>query len=165
MSLRAKIITITLLIPALLGTVIWLFRSGPQAPEMRDFYGRILEIERVGDDLALSVDEVEFLSGEEAVIKGMIDTGCSRGEIEDCIPSLNNDFYIRNPDPSVRKYTLSPSSRMTILESPGGPTQVSSTISQFELHYRDSGNLMNKLPFLLRSESDTVVSLEQQYLP
>jgi hypothetical protein len=165
MSLRAKIVIITLLIPALLGTVIWFFRSGPQAPETREFYGRILEIERVGEELVLSVDEVEFLSGEEAVIKGMIDTGCSRGEIADCIPSLNNDFYIRNPDPAVRSFALSPSARLTILESPGGPRQVSSTISQFELHYRDSGNFMNKLPFLFRSEGDMIVSFEEQYLP
>jgi hypothetical protein len=165
MTLRAKIVTITLLIPALLGTVIWLFRSGPQSPDTREFYGRILGIERVGDDLMLSVDEVEFLSGEEAVIKGMIDTGCSRGEIADCIPSLNNDFYIRNQDPAVRTYALSSSAGLTILESPGGPRQVSSTVSQFELHYRDPGNFMNKLPFLLRSEGDAIVSLEEQYTP
>lgn len=62
-------------------------------------------------------DTVKWLSGEEAIEVAMKDTGCIREEIAygNCVPSLNNGFYIRNKSDKITTIEITPSAVFKIL--------------------------------------------------
>jgi len=56
----------------------------------------------------LSIDQVHYLNGEEAINRAIQETGCAREKISygGCAPSLNNGFYISNPAKTYVDYEV-----------------------------------------------------------
>jgi hypothetical protein len=67
--------------------------------ERRNFLGIIRNVRNlpgVGKGLpyTLDIDKVDWLYGEEAIRAVMQDFNCARDKVEDCAPSMNNNFYV-----------------------------------------------------------------------
>lgn len=140
-----------------------LFRSGSDKMEpVRAFSGYIRTVN--GDKLG--IDEVQFLSGAEAKRLGALDVGCPEASIENCIPSLNNDFYIRNLNTSTVGYRLSSNASITILSNPGSPMQASTTAAAFLVNYPiQTTSLRYSQPFHFKAEGNLIIEMEEQYTP
>lgn len=115
-------------------------------------------------DRLISIDTVEFLSGREAREKAALDTGCSVAKVEDCAPSLNNDFYIRNTDKSSKVFTLNTDAAVWIQKEQGSPVLAAISLSDFERDYSGSERLA-KSPYAFIRQGNTIISIKQQYTP
>lgn len=124
----------------------------------RQFFGLIRKVE--GNTLV--IDEVEFLSGEEARRLAAEDTDCPISKVEECVPSLNNDFYIRNKDTHVQVYVLGQSVSVSILPNPGSPDLASTSVASF---LREFPRIGIALPFMFEQENGLIVSAVEQYTP
>jgi hypothetical protein len=141
--------------------------SGNEASEeeTRSFSGLITALEQTDDFVAVSIDEVEFLSGEEAIAASMEDSGCPRERISECIPSLNNDFYIRNTDQKTYDYIISSRAAIKIFASPGSPVLRPATTNEFTRLFHEGNERFQRYVFNIVTEGNTIVSLEEQYMP
>lgn len=128
-------------------------------------FGLVRGVRRVGQDVVIDVDEVEFLSGEEAIQAGISDTQCTRETISDCVPSLNNDFYIRNVDRQTRPYLLTSETAIILFTHPGGPDLHQATLDDFVAQAGEPQTHIFAYPFQFIAEGERIVILEEQYLP
>jgi hypothetical protein len=150
------------------GLLAW-SKSLPRAIELENsgekMTGYIRAVTAEGPNIILTIDEMEFLSGEEAIQKGVLDTGCARERISDCIPSLNNDFYIRNIGTSTSEYSLSPKADIQIMQNPGSPELSPLSPSDFPLAFEAPDLLLDKMPFNFLVDGTVITKVEEQYTP
>lgn len=114
------------------------------------------------DGTTLYIDEIQFLSGEEARTFGALDTGCPVGKVEECIPSLYNDFYIRNIDKEEKAYAIAQNASISILSNPGSLELASTTVSEF-LNAFSRKDI--RQPFAFVRKGDIVIEATEQYTP
>lgn len=128
-------------------------------------FGFIRSVEKNGNNFLVTIDPVEFLSGEAAIEAGIEDTDCGREDIAECIPSLNNDFYIRNISTSTEAYNLLSEADIAIFDDPGSPVLVPATAEEFAREFQDPGSYMGSYPWRYILDGATIVLLEEQYTP
>lgn len=124
------------------------------------FYGFI----RSFSGRTASIDTVEFLSGTEAKEKAALDTGCPVAKAEECVPSLNNDFYIRNTNKTAEPFDIGINVVIKIEADQGSPVLAPFSPSGFESAYANDPRLSN-MPFKFIKQGGVIISIEQQYTP
>lgn len=134
-------------------------------PETIEFYGFIRGVFSDGRLVTVNIDEVMFLSGEEAIAMAAEDTECEHGNASDCVPSLNNDFYIRNIDPAVSAYPVSGGAVIVTQKSSGSPESRQVSLAQFQADHANPELLLDRLPFKFKAVGGTIIEMSQQYVP
>lgn len=167
---RVIITAILACLAVLLGTLlryspVYAPASPASEEAVRDFYGFIRDMRQGEGTVMVIVDEFQFLSGEEAIAQAMRDTGCPRDKVADCIPSLNNDFYIRAKDPNSYSYRIAPDASVIVLKNGTSPLEEAMTTDQFASHYASLQNILRSMPFALTAHGSTLVKVEQKYIP
>jgi len=129
-------------------------------------FGIIRSVKENNKNVLIEIDEVEFLSGEEAVVAGMGDTGCVREKIMDCIPSMNNGFYIRNTDTGTETYIADENTFIATFKNPGAPDLERVSLESFFRKSEDPQSfIVGGYHFMFLSEGMTLSKLEEQYTP
>ena len=119
-------------------------------------------VRTTGQDGSLGIDEIQFLSGDEARRLGAEDTECPEERIEECIPSMNNDFYIRNREDATEQFMLADDAEIIILTSPGSPLLGPVTRAEFLSRFPRPDLTQ---PFKMTVRGNVVTRLEEQYTP
>lgn len=129
-------------------------------------FGIVRSVKENNQNVLIEIDEVEFLSGEEAVAAGMRDTGCVREKIMDCIPSMNNGFYIRNTDTGTETYIADENTFIATFKNPGAPDLERVSLESFLGKSEDPQSfIISGYHFMFISEGMTLSKLEEQYTP
>jgi hypothetical protein len=140
--------------------------SAPASHEPpREFYGYLRDMREGEGTIMILVNEIEFLSGEEAITKAMGDTGCPRERISDCVPSLNNDYYLRAKDPNTYSYRIAPDAAIAALKNGTSPEEVPMSSEQFAAHYKSFQTILRSMPFAFTAQDSTITKIEQKYIP
>lgn len=139
--------------------------DGCGSAKSRMFVAKLAAVRRVGTGIVLDLDEVEFLSGDDARAAVMEDTGCAREKVEECAPSMNNDYYIRNMEAEVSGFLVSPGASVSIMKSPGSPVLSSSSPEELLSLFPDPAMFLSAFPFKVRTEGGAIVWIEEQYVP
>jgi hypothetical protein len=118
-------------------------------------------------EILLSIDPVEWLTGEEARELAAFDTGCPSETIEDCVPSMNNNFYIRNTDQMALDYVLDPGANISLLVSAGSPDLASSSAMLMPERFRTREMMMHLFVYHFErsGQSGLITHILQQYMP
>lgn len=131
----------------------------------REFYGYVRDM-REGDGVFMViVSEIDFLSGDEAIKQGMRDTGCTRDRITECIPSLNNGFYLRMKDDNLYSYRIASDASISVLKNGASPITQTLTRDEFASHYKNLQHILRSVPFLLVARGSVITTVEQKYIP
>jgi len=133
--------------------------------EENRMFGYIRSLRDNNANMLIDVDEVEFLFGEEALEASVQDTGCPPDTIEDCAPSMSNNFYISNPSEEIQTLLLLPETKIRIFKNVGAPDLEEVDLGEFAQRYAPQKELMHLYPFAIVLDGASVVSLEEQYLP
>jgi hypothetical protein len=141
---------------------VWPYTPTPAPSE---FFGYIRHLQKNSTTIIIEIDKAEFLYGEEAIIKGMQDSGCTRQQISDCIPSLNNDFYIRNIEKSTVSYAIASSTAIQIMKNPGSPDLSNESLEEFLKDYPNKDLLLDQLIFKFKYEPYLITEMTEQYTP
>ncbi len=128
-------------------------------------FGFIKDIRDNNQNFLLEIDEVEFLSGEEAIGAGILDTDCNRENIYDCIPSLNNDFYIRNSNKELKIYILDKETSVSVFKNPGSPVLEKISAENLMGQFLDSSRFIKAYPFKFKLDGAIIFELEEVYTP
>lgn len=175
-----KIIVLSIAVVCLVGAAVWSLRNrygNPASEDMRQASSqganqpeqvekqKLFAYVRGIDGDRLVLDRAEFLGGEEAIAKGMIDKNCPREKIEECIPSLNNGFYIRNPQTDTEEFVLSPQAEVLIFESVGSPVLKKIPAGSLKTEYSKPEQMMKKYLFLTETEDRVITGMTEQYTP
>lgn len=135
-------------------------------PETGSFVGYISAIRSAGEQYFLSIDAIEFLSGEEAFAAIEDDLGCSKDRAAECVPSMNNDFYIRNLVQEIKEYAIASNVSVQYQPNPGSPDlKTAVSFAEFLAAYRNTDTFMWQLPFRIEVASGSIKQLVQQYVP
>ena len=118
-----------------------------------------------GSQQIIDIDDIEFLSGEKAIQKGTEDTGCTREQISDCIPSMNNDFYIRNIDKSTKSYEVTSTAVIHVMENSGSPDLSTTTFTTFIAEYPNKEKHFGDQPFSFEVKDNVISKITEQYTP
>lgn len=115
----------------------------------------------------VDIDTVEWLDGEEAIEVAIKDTGCIREEIAygNCVPSLNNGFYIRNKSDKIITLEIAPSAVFKILN---GIESKEITFSEMQdiFNNTDKEVWQKNAIYRLNTNSNNIVeSIIQRYQP
>lgn len=151
---------------ALIGAAVWYLASIPESEEPV-----VVQMPRVAiDELALlvgasaetatvTVDPVEWLTGEGAVRAVAQDTECEIENAEDCMPSLANNFYIRNEYREEITYTVSPGAQVYLQdnaqETPATLEELVSRRSEYAMPF----------PVRIDRRGSVVLRIAEVYLP
>ncbi len=113
---------------------------------------------------AISFDPIEMLSGTIARDQASKDLNCPIDRVEECAPSLNNDYYIRNLDKTAVNFPIDQNTIFSVEANQGSPVLNEVSISEFGNEYSESNNL-RLAPFKIMVKNGRVIKIEQQYLP
>lgn len=133
--------------------------------EPRSRFGFLRSVKENNQNVLIEIDEVEFLSGEEAISAGIEDTGCGRENISDCIPSMNNDFYIRNKDVGTEVYIADPDTKIRIFKNPGSPVLEEAALDRLVSQFKEPQSFLTAYPFKFTLDGAMIIELEEQYIP
>lgn len=140
-------------------------RLTAEPPATRSFHGYMKALRATSDGTYAEIDEVEFLSGDEAYETADADTPCSRENAAECVPSLNNDFYIRNASPELHTFIIDEGADIVTQVTAGSPVARQIGLGSLVTDYSNPELLLDRLPFRFVSAGDLVISIEQQYVP
>lgn len=140
-------------------------RGAKPVAEQRQMNGFVRAAYAKDGAFFLDIDEMRFLSGKEAAEAGAEDTGCPVERIEECVPSMNNDFYIRNLDAATTTYELPAGAHVSLMLSPGSPVLSSSTASEFVSLFKNKDMYLDTFPFNFVVRGNVISSAEEQYVP
>ena len=166
------------MLAALLAVVAAAFVVGPSAPAAPTSveqapprklvqFGYVKSLVRKGSRYDLRFDPALWLSGGTANQAAIEDGAIPPG---DTVP---NDYYIRNESRRLLTYRVPRSARVTILTNEGrGPRATRITVAELSQIVKgqnprrrslyDTGNFLG---YWMRTTTDTVASLQQQYQP
>ena len=124
--------------------------------------GYIDQIRFDGVNNFIRIDYAEMLTGEEANAAAL-----EAGEIEPG-ESVPNDYFIRNVNPQKREFKVSDSVAITT-STWGGVMERPITWEEFRSFWSASkppdGLHLSKMPWWIERDGDTVVKIDEQYLP
>ncbi|MDD3679281.1 MAG: hypothetical protein PHX72_00240 [Candidatus Shapirobacteria bacterium] len=117
----------------------------------------------------LDIDYVQLLSGELAIMAAAEDIGCGEEGVnhEDCVPVLDNDYYVRNQNPQIRTFEISDEVIIENLEKTGNElTQI--TLTEFVMIFEDKTierEWLRAALYNIEVKDSKVIRIWQQYLP
>ena len=110
----------------------------------------------------ITIDYVDFLTGDEADVAAVADGYIVEGE------HVENDYWIRNDNTKLRTFTVSASAVITTDNRSIPPREiVTRTWSEFAEFWQLSGEeaWLSRGPWWIERDGDTVVKIEQQFVP
>ncbi len=127
--------------------------------------GYVDEVWESGGVRYLSIDYAEMLTGDAAVAAAIEAGDLAPGE------DLPNDYYIRNVNPQLREFTVSPSASITTATYLGGgpddPQPV--TWAEFKSFWDATppagAEHLHLMPWWIERDGHEIVSIAEQYLP
>ena len=125
----------------------------------------IKEIKRNDQNVLITVDPVEFPYGNAAVKAAAEDTPCNESNVGDCIPSLYNNFYIRNVDSTTETYIVNTDTHIKTFVSPGAPDLHNISLETFLTEGQNPRSSYKSFPFKLSLDGALVTNIEEQYMP
>lgn len=128
-------------------------------------FGFVRNVMENNMNVLIEIDEVEFLFGDEAIYAVIEDTECVRENIEECIPSMNNNFYIRNKEKTTDVYIADSETKIRIFVSHGSPVLKDVSLSEFVSEWKKPEPLLSSYPFMFILDGATLIEFEEQYLP
>lgn len=129
-------------------------------------FGIIRSVTPNNQNVLVEVDSVQFLSGEKAIEAVMTDFDCPRDKVYECVPSMNNDFYIRNTDSRTETYILTEDTNIRLFANPGSPVLETVSLSYFVEKAKDKNSLIiSASPFSIKRDGVTLTELTQAYTP
>lgn len=128
-------------------------------------FGYIRSVTPNNANYLVAIDQVDFLSGDEALTAAVEDTGCPPETIGDCVPSMYNNFYIRNRSEELATYILPPQSTIQIFAHAGAPDLEEVSLEIFAQRFADKKEVMEMYPFKIFLDGAIITQLEEQYLP
>ncbi len=131
--------------------------------ESERIFGFVNEVVENNQNVLVHINTIEFLSGDEALQKALEDTDCTIETITDCVPSMNNNFYIRDIEQENEVYILTQESSIRVFQSPGSPTLKEVSLEGFLEASKDDS--FGSYPVMIIPDGATILELEQQYLP
>jgi hypothetical protein len=114
----------------------------------------------------LEIDYIQWLSGAEAQKAMREDGACPKtGE---CI--VYNDYYIRNANPLIRTFEMSPDVEITMqtydMETTGQIQAQPISLSQFSQIWGGSAKPnLKKVPYIIEISSNQITKINEQYIP
>lgn len=130
-----------------------------------DTYGIVRTAEKNGVNALVTIDTVRFLSGEDAIQAVMKDTGCERSKVDECVPSMNNDFYIQKTAENGVIYNMTPGTVITLFKNPGSPELETVSLDQFLERARRKESFIIGGLVKVRAENATITEFSQVYTP
>lgn len=130
--------------------------------------GYILDLYEQGGQWHISVDEIEWLTGKDAV-EAMVEAGSCASWETDCEPP--NGFYIRNREESTRSYPLSKQATISMQTLSHGPDGNFNWDEQIDLdRFRqilegDPGSPLRTVPYQITVVGGTVTAIREVYIP
>jgi hypothetical protein len=110
----------------------------------------------------IKIDYVDFLTGDAADAAAVAAGEIAAGE------HVDNDYYIRNNNPKLRTFTVSGSAVITTDDRSLPPGHlVTHTWSEFAGFWTLSGEeaWLSRMPWWIERDGNTVVRIDQQFLP
>lgn len=121
--------------------------------------GLVTDVSTTGDTTTVTVDFVAWLEGEAAMAAAVADTGCTAGTIDECVPTMTNNFYIRNVETDAETFPVAADARLVLL---AGTSPVTGTITDIaDAVMSTNGSLLAAVEI----EDGTVVRIEQVFTP
>lgn len=115
----------------------------------------------------VDIDAALIFSGEDAIEIASKETGCSKQQLMDgdCAPSLNNDFYISNPDKTTQTLSISSNVKVSLLQDTDhGMDLKETTFENFKNMFAADG-FTKDTPYTLVIHRGIISDMEQYYLP
>lgn len=113
---------------------------------------------------SITIDEIEFLTGDDAEEKAIEDTDCESDRIKECVPSLNSGFYIRNTDTERTKYMVSPEVEIGLINKDTLNASTTAFVA-FRKIFGNTALAIDRLPFSITIQDNVVQKIELQQLP
>lgn len=130
--------------------------------EEKDMSGRLKGISK--DEVM--IDETEFLVGEEARRMIVADyPECVPEKAADCVPSFNNDFYIRNLEEKTVSFKMADNVKIIAFINPGSPETEEISLDELMARFEDEKSFMKSYPFLFHFKDGLVTVIEERYVP
>lgn len=109
----------------------------------------------------LTIDYVQFLTGQAAVKAAVEDGEIKAGE------TLDNDYYVRNQNPKLRTFTIKAGIPVTVeTYVPTGKASVSLAEFKAAMSPSDANNSsMRAAPWWITLKDSTVTKIAEQYIP
>lgn len=127
--------------------------------------GFIKKVYKTGSRYYLTIDYVQFLTGQAAIKAAIADGVIKAGE------TLDNDYYIRNQNPKLRTFIILAGASITAETyfSGGNPVgKASLSLAEFQAAMSpsdpDNGS-MRAAPWWITIKNSTVVKIAEQYIP
>lgn len=134
-------------------------------PAANEHFGYIRSVSTAGPAATLAFDEAEWLTGEEAQRAAEEDGKVPAG---DPVP---NDYYIRNPDKSTRTLVIVADAKITARRCALCRDGKDGNLEDFLAAFMKKGLTLAdpyrgaESQYWLTIEDDTVVAIDEQYVP
>lgn len=131
--------------------------SGPLLPDGRHF-GYLAAVGAAQQPPRLVIDVAQWFTDQEAI----------DAAIDDGVAPWENGYYIRNEHPRWRIVEVDPASTVSLVVYPYGDIEQPRTVSlaRFgELFGADEHGAFQGLPYWITVRDDTVIAIEQQFIP
>jgi len=108
------------------------------------------------------IDVAQWFMGDAADEAAIEDGNMPPGEIH-----VPNDFYIRNVDHRWRIVMIDPAARVSLTTNPFGSIEEPKVVSleRFANLYASRNTSLRWFPYWITVRDDTVVRIEEQYIP
>lgn len=162
---RNILLAILIAVAAILGAIIFFWRCDcANFGKSESTFAGFIRSASISEG-EIAVDDVQFLSGDEARRIGAEDSGCAPEKVEECIPSMNNDFYIRNISTSTVLYDVDKDAEIEIFASPGSPVLESVTREELFARFPRDDQFMTYFPFDITARGSKIIRMKEIYLP
>jgi hypothetical protein len=112
----------------------------------------------------LTYDPVDWLTGDDAIVAATEDTKCTAERIEECMPSLEKNYYIRNAEQKTEAGLMSQQpviSMITELPQSGGNENSLSTLDSIDFKSAP----WNDMPFEIVFENGSIKRVSELFRP
>lgn len=131
----------------------------------RRAFGFIRQVERNGQNALISIDEAQWLTGDDARAAAKAAGGCADGPLDDCYPSLLNGYYVQNEATSTVPYVATPDTAFLTFKEPGGAETATTTLDAFIMDASDPKARVIGGPAWFTLSGATLTRIELQYVP
>lgn len=131
-----------------------------EAPNIAEGLYYIKNISVKNDKISIEIDEVEWLD--------VANNTCNTPpEVQTGIPQCNpNGFLIQNSSPDIKTYEVSPSADILTTKfgaNPSADTEIS--LQEFQGSFTLRKEYFETVPFIIQTESNIVMAIQEKYIP
>jgi len=129
--------------------------------------GYIKAVYEKKDKRYLDLDDIEWLTGEEAQKAKLEDGGCEQNE--ECL--IENDYYVRNKDKKLKTLEISPEASIFMqtfnMEKEGIVWNREVEFDLFKNLFLSASQNRYKdgIPFVVKIDGETITKITEQYMP